>query len=115
MVDESGEPMTLKGHNVFDLGATGFREFQEIGPRATWIMLRALSLANGPKQPICKDEKAFAVHLKRLMALYCKWSLKPIHVTTTLMTQSIQTNLNQEHDGLPSQWRRGDKVSESGD
>jgi hypothetical protein len=71
-LDAIGEPMSLHGQNVFELGAADFQAFCEIPQRAVWIMLRASCLADGPKRPICKNEKEFAIHLERLMRLYCQ-------------------------------------------
>jgi hypothetical protein len=71
-VDEKGEPLILHGQNVFELGATDFQAFCDIGPRAVWIIWRARCLAEGPGRAICRDEKEFAVQLERLMKMYCK-------------------------------------------
>jgi hypothetical protein len=76
IVDNHGQPLNLPGQNVFDFGAADYQAFCEIPQRALWIMLRARCLADGPGRGICKNEKEFAIHLERLMGIYCESKLK---------------------------------------
>jgi len=100
LVDDHGEPLSLPGPNVFEFGAADFEAFCEIPPRALWIMLRAKCLADGPGRGICRNEKEFAVHLERLMRVYCMSSSM---CTWLLMIQIIQFDLRRkERDDLMS-------------
>lgn len=84
-IDEKGGPSILHGQNGFELGAADYQAFCDIGPRAVWIMCRAGCLAEGPGSATCKDEKAFAVQLERLMRKYCKSLLLADNMYTRLI------------------------------